>query len=384
MGKLSDWFFGPEPMPSEVRAETPLPSDPPNILPPSRVASPRAVGQGDALGLSMVFRAVQIHAAAAKQLSLKVYRDETELPTPTIIKRPSLGITRSKFVERVVVSLAVKGNAYLGVHRNDRGIVDDLTVWNPHDVLIDTTTSGRVTGYQYLGKTYSPDDVKHLSLMSVPGSPYGLGPIQAAQAELRGAIDLRDYSSNWFEKSPQPTGILKSDQVLNSDAAAAAKEQWEKSQAGTRGVAVMGQGLSYEPVFISPADALWIEAQSFTVTQIARLFGVPSSIMLATVEGNSQTYQNVEQDWLGYLRFSLMSYLTEIEDALSELLPGQQTVRFNVEALLRADTTTRYAAHKVAIEAGFMSVAEVRKIENLPALDLPATEPKGAADDEAA
>lgn len=385
MSRFSDWFLGIEPTPSELRAEAPLPQDPPNILPPPRVTSTRAVSQGDALGLSMVYRAIQIHAVAAKQMSLKVYREERELPTPSIIKKPSVGLSRSKFIEQTVVSLAVAGNAYWGVHRNDRGIVDDLTVWNPHDVLIDTTASGRVTGYQYLGKTHKPEDVKHVSLMSAPGSPYGLGPIQAAQAELRGALDVRDYASNWFDKTPQPTGILKTDQPLSPDQAAQYRKQWEESQAGTRSVAVMGAGLSYSPIFINPKDAQWLENQSFTVTQIARLFGVPSSLMLATVEGNSQTYSNVEQDWLGYTRFTLTNYLVEIEDALSDLLPGLQVVKFNVEALLRADTTTRYGAHKLAIEAGFMTVDEVRAIENLPALSTPAAPiPKEASDDDAA
>jgi phage portal protein BeeE len=49
-------------------------------------------------------------------------------------------------------------------------------------------------------------------------------------------------------------------------------------------------------------------------------------------------------------------------------LPRGQRARFNLEALLRSDTTTRYAAHKVALEVGFLTVAEVRAIENLPPL----------------
>ena len=32
---------------------------------------------------------------------------------------------------------------------------------------------------------------------------------------------------------------------------------------------------------------------------------------------------------------------------------------------MRPDTTTRYAAHKVAIEAGFLTIDEVRAIEGL-------------------
>jgi len=91
--------------------------------------------------------------------------------------------------------------------------------------------------------------------------------------------------------------------------------------------------------------------------------GTPASLMLAAVEGNSQTYANVEQDWLAYVRFTLMGYLVEIEDALSDMLPGAQRAKFNIEALLRADTTSRYNSYAVAIDKGFLTPDEVRLLE---------------------
>ena len=131
---------------------------------------------------------------------------------------------------------------------------------------------------------------------------------------------------------------------------------------------VLGKGLHYDPVLISPKDALWIEAQQFDTLEIARIFGVPSSLMMTAIDGNSMTYSNVEQEWLGFVRFGLMAYLRKIEDALTALTPRGQRVRFNLDALLRSDTTTRYAAHRTALEAGFLTRDEVRAIENLPAL----------------
>ena len=116
---------------------------------------------------------------------------------------------------------------------------------------------------------------------------------------------------------------------------------------------------------LKPADAQWLEVQQFGVTGIARLFGIPATLMLAAIEGTSMTYTNVEQEWIGYVRFTLMTYLREIEDAFSAVLPTGQTARFNVEGLLRTDTKTRYEAHEIAIRAGFMSPDEVRRIEKL-------------------
>lgn len=38
------------------------------------------------------------------------------------------------------------------------------------------------------------------------------------------------------------------------------------------------------------------------------------------------------------------------------------------DALLATDTAGRYAAYKLALEAGFLTLDEVRRKENLPAL----------------
>lgn len=361
-----EWLLGPAP---QQRDDTPPPSDPSTATtPPARAARPGSVSAKDAFSISTVYRAIQIHAISAKQMSLQARRgDKPVTRTPQLIRRPDLNLSRSAFIEQAVVSLACTGNAYWRKTFDDAGQVANLTTLNPLDVT-PRDSNGTITAWSYQGRELHPDDVQHLALLRVPGSVTGLGPIQAAQIELRGALDLRDYSSNWFTESGVPNGVLKSDQHLSADAAKAAKDAWNESQGARKGVAVIGNGLDYKPIYLNPADAQFLESQKFTTTQVARLFGVPASLMLAAVEGGSQTYANVEQDWLGYIRFSLMSYLVEIEEALTGLLPRGMEAKFNIEALLRSDTTTRYQAHKTAIGAGFLTVDEVREIENLPPL----------------
>ncbi|QKY79134.2 portal protein [Microbacterium phage Hernandez44] len=317
----------------------------------------------DAFGISMVYRAIQIHAISAKQLSIETTRYGRMVEDHPLTRRPDPQSTRSSWIEQVVVSMASTGNGYAEIVRDAFGQPIALPVLNPLQVRIHTDAAGHVTKYSYRNRELQPRDVMHVTLLRVPGSAYGLGPVQAAQPDLRGAISTRDYAAAWLDDSGVPTGVLKSDQNITRDTAAMAKEHWNENAGQKNGVVVLGQGLDYRPIFLSPKDVQFIESQQFSVTQIARLFGTPASLMLAAVEGNSQSYSNVEQDWLAYVRFTLMGYLTEIEDALSELLPGARRARFNIEALLRADTTTRYGSYKTAIEAGFLTVPEVREIE---------------------
>lgn len=364
MGAIRDWWFGPAA--TMVRAETPPPSDPSSALSiPSREVSSRFVSPREALGLAAVYRAVEIRAVAAKQISVDAFRGADQLDrNPSILRQPDPFMSRAQFIEQTVVSLNLAGNCYWRVIRGFDDEPSSLWVMNPHEIVIDTESTGRVTGYQYKGEKLKPADVKHLSRMRIPGTPYGLGPIQAAQAELRGTLDTMQYGADFINTGDVPTGILKSDQTLTPATAKAAKEQYHATNGGRRDILVLGQGLDYRQTFLSPRDAQFIESQNWNVTTVTRLFGAPASLMLVALDsGTSQTYQNVEQDWLGFVRFGLTNDLIEIEDAFSDLLPRGQRAKFNIEALLRADTKSRYEAHEVALRAGWLTKDEVRKIE---------------------
>jgi HK97 family phage portal protein len=154
--------------------------------------------------------------------------------------------------------------------------------------------------------------------------------------------------------------------MLSPDQAVAAKDAWNATAGAKNGVAVLGNGLAYQPMYLNPRDAMFIEAQAFNVQQIARLFGIPANMLMASVDGNSMTYTNMEQEQMAFVRYTLSQYIVEIESALSHLLTRGTMVKINVDSLLRSDTLTRYQAHKLAIESGWMTIDEVRAIEDLP------------------
>lgn len=340
------------------------------IIPPPRSAT-SGVTTNDALSLAAVYRCVSIISTAMKQLGIHTYRDDVKTTsTPLWVRQPDAKQTRETWMESTINSLALAGNAYWLVDRNPRGEVVNRTTLNPFNVIIQTDDYGNPSSYFYNGTTtYALDRVQHLALMRVPGNVYGLGPIQAAQKELLNAKDTRDYASAWFTDSGVPSGVLRSDQMLSPDQAAAAKEAWNLTAGAKNGVAVLGNGISYTPMYLNPKDAQFIEAQAWNVQQIARLFGVPANMLLASVDGNSMTYTNMEQEQMAFVRYTLSQYIVEIEAAMSYLAPRGTQVKFNVDSLLRSDTLTRYQAHKIAIEAGWLSIDEVRKIEDLPPLN---------------
>lgn len=342
------------------------------IVPPPRSAT-SGVTTSDALSMASVYRAISILSTAIKQVGVHIYRDDEKLEsTPLWIKQPDDKITRAEFMARTVNSIALAGNCFWLVSRNPRGETVKLEVLNPFDMLIKSDDYGNLLGYTYRGTIeYSIRDIQHLKALSVPGNLYGLGPIQSCQPELLAVKDTRDYAATWFTDSAIPSGVLKSDQMLSPDQAAAAKTAWNTTAGAKNGVAVLGNGLTYMPMYLNPKDAQFIESQAWNVQQVARLFGIPANMLLASVDGNSMTYTNIEQEQISFTRYTLSQYYVEIESAMSSLLPRGTEARMNIDALLRSDTLSRYQAHQIALAAGFKTIDEVRHDEKLPMLGVP-------------
>lgn len=338
---------------------------------PSRTVSStaRPVGTADALSLGSVYRAVNLIAVAASQLPWRVITDAGEVDQNTFIRQPDPAISRSAFIEQTVVALAMNGNAFWRLGRNSRNEVVTAENLNPEYVEIRVDTEGRVIGFVYQGqKNYTTDEIKHLSLFRVPGNPRGISPIAAANLEIRGHLDLSKFASEFFHNGGMPLGILKTDMHLDQEGAAEAKAWWNESASAANGIAVMGNGFGFEKTGLTPAEAQSAELRKLSATEVARLFGVPASLMLADA-GSSLTYSNLQQEWVAWVRFGITKYTLEIENAMTSLIAvrGSKTVKFVYDALLRPDTEARYRAHAIALNnEPFMTVDEVRSLEDLP------------------
>jgi HK97 family phage portal protein len=106
-----------------------------------------------------------------------------------------------------------------------------------------------------------------------------------------------------------------------------------------------------------------IEHRESIIRDIARAYRIPLNLILGS-GGDSQTYQNVEQAGINFVRYTLLPWMRRIEDAISEMLPLTQKVRFNADEFMRADLMTRVNAQRVQILSGTLSPNEARQEEN--------------------
>ena len=334
----------------------------PAVLPPARGD---AVAGDDIVGLDGVYRALSYIQTLAGQLTIDVWRGSEQIVSP-LVERPDPWLSQRAWVVETVASLALHGNAFWQVRRDERGIIVSLDVLDPSRVGV-ALDAWRRPHYSVDGVELDRRDIAHLRYLVRPGSPLGLGPIQAARQGLEGMVRLSRYADGLFARGGVPSGILSTDEPLTAEMAEDASREWDRKQRAGK-TAVLGRGLTYQPVGVKPADLQWLESQKWSVVRVARLFGIPPAKLAVAIEGGSLTYNSAEGANLAVVRDMLMGYLSPIEDALTWLLPRGQHARFNLDALLRPDTASRYQAHAVAIQAGFLTVDEVRAIEGMSPL----------------
>jgi hypothetical protein len=87
--------------------------------------------------------------------------------------------------------------------------------------------------------------------------------------------------------------------------------------------------------------------------------------MLSTAMPGAMSYASVEEQHIEFVTMTLRPYVHKLEESFSTLLPSDAFLRFSMEGLLRGNITSRYAAYSQGVQAGFLSIADIRRLEDL-------------------
>jgi HK97 family phage portal protein len=256
------------------------------------------------------------------------------------------------------------GDGYVYVPVRDEAGAPKPPLWqlHPSDVTIDG-------GTYWVGEIPLPSNsIIHLRGMVPYWDLHGRGVITVCGTELALAATVRTYAAGVFQ-SGVPAGYLKSTQPsMSPEQATQLKAAWLAQHGNVRrSIAVLNATTEFHPISISPVDAQLNSAREWSLRDTAMAFGLPAYML--GVPGDSSTYANVESRMIELVRFTLLPWIRRMESVLEAQLPRGTTVRAATEGLMRADTATRYKAYKDALDAGWLTVDEVRRIEDLAPLE---------------
>jgi HK97 family phage portal protein len=339
-----------------------------------------------AVGLSAVWACVSLIAGSIASMPLMLYR-RTDDGRVRALEHPLYSVLHSQpnpvqavvaFWEALMTALLLRGNAYALLTRDDDGRVRALWHVHPDRVQIDVTKTGRLKYRISAGaqtQTVEASGMLHVVGPLSDDGYQGRSVIATFRETLGLGLALERYGGEFFANAATPKGVLASPNTLSPPAIDRLREALTAAHTG-RGqrhkTLVLEQGMTFQPIGVTHEDAQFIEVRRFTTEEVARIFGVPPHMIGGDIRG-SLTYSNSELEALKFLKFTLGPWLARITAAVNHALLAPVERRtlyaeYLPDALLATDTAGRYAAYKVGLEAGFLTLAEVRQKENLPAL----------------
>lgn len=335
------------------------------------------VNTESALRISAVWACVSLIASSIASLPLDAYRRATDArvevkPRPRLLDRPHPDIATIDWLTQVVMSLLLRGNAWLLVVDVDS--LGHPTALLPLDpALVQVRHDGTVT---IGGKEVQPGDLRHIRGLSWPGKVEGLSVISYARQTLGLSLATEEFGARFFSEGTQPSGVLSTEEDVSPEDGKAMLDAWESSHSRrSRRPALLTSGITWTPMSITPEESQFLETRRFSVEDVARLFGVPPH-MIGAVDKSTSWGTGIEQQTHGFVTYTLRPWLTRLESALTDMLPRPQFVRFNLGALLRGTATERYTAYQMAVDTGWLQIDEIRALEDLPPLPKPpAVEP---------
>ena len=349
--------------------------------------SGKPVNEHTAMQMTAVYSCVRILAEAVAGLPLHLYKytdsggKEKALSHPLYFllhDEPNPEMSSFVFRETMMTHLLLWGNAYAQIIRNGKGEVIALYPLMPNRMSVDRDSSGNLY-YSYtrysddaptmngVAVTLRPSDVLHIPGLGFDGL-VGYSPIAMAKNAIGMAIACEEYGAKFFANGAAPGGVLEHPGTIKDPQKV--RESWNAAYQGSSNshrVAVLEEGMKYQPIGISPEQAQFLETRKFQINEIARIFRVPPH-MVGDLEKSS--FSNIEQQSLEFVKYTLDPWVIRWEQAMSRALlrsdeKKQYFSKFNVDGLLRGDYVSRMSGYATARQNGWMSANDIRELENL-------------------
>jgi HK97 family phage portal protein len=295
-------------------------------------------------------------------------------PRPVWVQSPDVDLLRSEHYQQVLVSLLLDGNAFVRIFRDAMGEVVNLVCLDPLRVTVRRNAQNREIEYLIdsdQNNVISNDQMIHITEIRRPGSLRGMSRVTELKDNLGLASALQSFAARFFGQGATAQGIIEYPANLTREQAKELVDGFDARHKGfsrAHKTGILFGGAKYVKTSANPDEAQMIEARKLAIEEMARIFRVPPHMIGITTPG-AMSYASVEQNNINFVVHTLRPYIQKMEDAYSRLLPSGAFIKFNVDGLLRGDYTTRIQGYSVGLQAGFYSVNDVRRLEDLQPIE---------------
>lgn len=339
-----------------------------------------------AMRVTAVLACVRVLSETLASLPLKVYRvlpdggkeaDRNHPLWALLHDQPNRWQTSFEFREMMVGHIALRGNAYAQIVSTGGRGVAELIPLHPDRVRPFWAPDG-TRAYEYRPDVGGRKILLQGEVLHIPGLGFdglqGLDPISYAREALGLAIATEAFGARFFANDARPGVYLQHPTLVSEAAAARLKKSWEARHQGSANahrVAVLEEGMTVAEIGVDPDHAQFLETRRFQIAEIARMFRIPPH-MIGDLE--KATFSNIEQQSLEFVMHTIRPWAVRMEqpirrDLLTDAEKRTHVVEFDVNGLLRGDIKSRYEAFATARNWGWLSVNDIRRLENLNPID---------------
>lgn len=265
------------------------------------------------------------------------------------------------------------GNGLAEIERNNAGDPIALHLIDPATVEYIKTETGHLQ-YKIGETTLEAKDVLHVPGFSPDGS-VGYKLLKIARETFGFGLAAQEFGAKFFANGCRPSGTLNAPGGLTEQAYNNLQKSKQDLYGGTANVGkimLLEEGVTFNPLmFGSNEQNQYKELLNFFNFEVARFLNIPS-VLLHEVSRNSWGGTLYELKSM-YLTNCLRPWLIKLEHEIEKKLLTREErysfyCEFDTSSLLRIDTDKRYASYAIGLSNKFLTVDEVRAMENLPPL----------------
>lgn len=338
------------------------------------VQTNRVITKQEALSLPVVSKSVDWIASVIAGLPIKLLQrtekgyievyDDYRLPL--LNEFSGNAMTSNDLKHQLISDLLLDGNCYAYISKRGNKITKLSYIPTNKVTYTESVDSiNKIINAWVDGKQVQDYNVFRLVMNSKNGFS-GIGFVSDCQNLLNTILSSLDYENSTISSGVR-RGFLKSKSKLDNEKMNQLRQAWRKLTSPKQtDVLVLNAGLEFEDASSTATESQLSQNKVINTQQVLSYFGLPTNFF----EGaNSESY-------LTAVRIAVLPLVRQFVTALNNYLlleSEKNTLKFDIDTseLLRINANERYDAYQKGLSSGILTIDEVRRMENLPVLDLP-------------
>lgn len=337
------------------------------------IRSSSTVTRQQAMSIPVVTKSVAWIAGAIAALPIKMYHktdsgyqevyDDYRLPL--LNDYSGNGMIANDLKRQILVDLLLDGNGYAYISKKGNKITKLSYVPTCRLTYTESVdTIDKVVNVWVDGRPVQDYNVFRLVNNSKNGIS-GVGFVSDCQDLLSTVLSSLQYENSSISSGVR-RGFLKSKSKLDQDKMNELRRAWKKLTTPNQSdVLVLNAGIEFEDASSTATESQLSQNKVINMHQILAYFGLPTNFF----EGvNSDAY-------LTAVRIAVLPIVKQVTNALNNYLlleSEKSNMKFEIDTsdLLRINANERFAAYQTGLQSGILTIDEVRRMENLPVLDM--------------